>query len=102
MSVIGAITYELPAATSTAAALGISVSERVTDPEVYTAIAWVMTLGILSGILVITLFLKNIQGGIRRMQRRDNRWGEIFMTSIFMGMISVFSGDDFRRYYPGN
>ena len=39
MSVIGAITYELPAATSTANALGISLSEAITDPEIYTAIA---------------------------------------------------------------
>ena len=43
LSVIGAITYELPAATSTANALGISLSETITDPQVYTAIAWVMT-----------------------------------------------------------
>ena len=47
LSVIGAITYELPAATSTAKALNISLSEMITDPKTYTAIAWVMTLGIL-------------------------------------------------------
>ena len=47
LSVIGAITYELPAATTTANALGITaLSETITDPQVYTAIAWVMTLGI--------------------------------------------------------
>ena len=40
LSVIGAITYELPAATSTANALGVSLSEMITDPKVYTAIAW--------------------------------------------------------------
>ena len=51
MSVIGAITYELPAATSTATALGVSLSETITDPKVYTAIAWVMTLGILPSIV---------------------------------------------------
>ena len=50
LSVIGAITYELPAATSTANALGISLSEMISDPKVYTAIAWVMTLGILPSI----------------------------------------------------
>ena len=31
LSVIGAITYELPAATSTANALGVSLSETITD-----------------------------------------------------------------------
>ena len=52
MSVIGALTYELPAATSTANALNISLSELITDPKVYSAIAWVMTLGILPSIIL--------------------------------------------------
>ena len=64
LSVIGAITYELPAATSTANALGISLSETITDPQVYTAIAWVMTLGIFPGLLWVPLFIKKIQGGL--------------------------------------
>ncbi|HQD19936.1 MAG TPA: DUF5058 family protein, partial [Bacillota bacterium] len=45
LSVLGALTYELPAATTAAATMGASVSERITDPRVYTTIAWVMTLG---------------------------------------------------------
>ena len=65
MSVIGAITYELPAATSTANALGISLSQMVTDPKVYTAIAWVMTLGIMPSIILPPLLMKKIQGGGR-------------------------------------
>lgn len=39
LSVIGAITYELPAATSTATALHASLSETIMDPKVYSAIA---------------------------------------------------------------
>ncbi len=92
LSVLGALTYELPAATSTAAALGVSIANDVTDPVVYSTIAWVMTLGILSGIVVITLFLKRIQGGIDKIQERDKKWGEIFLTAIFLGMISAFLG----------
>lgn len=92
LSVLGALTYELPAATSTAAALGVSIANDVTDPVVYSTIAWVMTLGILSGIVVITLFLKRIQGGIDNIQKRDKKWGEIFLNSIFLGMISAFLG----------
>ena len=52
MSVIGALTYELPAATSTANALSISLSELIRDPKVYSAIAWVMTLGIMPSIIL--------------------------------------------------
>jgi hypothetical protein len=101
LSVLGALTYELPAATSTAATLGVSISEGVRDPRVYSTIAWVMTLGILSGLLIITLFLKKIQGGIEGLKKRDTKWGDIFLTAIFMGMISAFLGMIFADVTSG-
>lgn len=92
LSVLGALTYELPAATSTASALGISISEGVTDPVIYSTIAWVMTIGIMSGLVIITLFLKNMQRRIDKIKEKDKKWSEIFNTAIFMGMISAFLG----------
>lgn len=47
LSVLGALTYELPAATAAAEAMHTPINSAVTDPAVYNAIAWVMTLGIL-------------------------------------------------------
>ena len=78
MSVIGAITYELPAATSTATAFGISLSETITDPKIYSAIAWVMTLGIMPSIILVPLLLKKIQKGLLNMKNKDAKWGELF------------------------
>ena len=93
LSVIGAITYELPAATTTANALGISsLSTTITDPEVYTAIAWVMTLGIFPGLIWVPLFIKKIQGGLVKLKNKDSKWGDIVMTALFLGMISAFLG----------
>lgn len=92
MSVIGAITYELPAATSTATAFGLSLSETITDPKVYAAIAWVMTLGIMPSIILVPLLLKKIQKGLLNMKNKDAKWGDLFSTSLFMGMIAAFSG----------
>jgi len=93
LSVIGAITYELPAATTTANALGITVlSETITDPKVYTAIAWVMTLGIFPGLIWVPLFIKKIQGGLMKIKQKDSKWGDILMTALFLGMISAFLG----------
>lgn len=92
LSVVGAITYELPAATSTATALGLSLADTITDPKAYTAIAWVMTLGIIPGMIMIPLFLKKIQGGIMKIKNKDSKWGDLFMTSLFLGMISAFLG----------
>ncbi len=92
MSVIGAITYELPAATSTAKAFEISLSETITDPQIYSAIAWVMTLGILPSIILVPLLLKKIQKGLLNMKNKDAKWSDLFSTSLFLGMIAAFSG----------
>ena len=101
LSVIGAITYELPAATSTANALHISLSETVTDPRVYTAICWVMTLGIFPGLIWVPLFIKKIQGGLMKIKNKDSKWGDIFMTAMFLGMISAFLGMVFSDIRSG-
>lgn len=101
LSVLGALTYELPAATSTAATLGVSISEGINDPRIYSTIAWVMTIGIMSGLFIITFFLKNIQSGILKIQNKDKKWGDIFINSIFMGMISAFLGMIFSNITQG-
>ena len=101
MSVIGAITYELPAATSTAKAFGISLSETITDPRIYSAIAWVMTLGIMPSIILVPLLLKRIQKGLLNMKNKDAKWGDLFSTSLFMGMIAAFSGMVFSGVSEG-
>ncbi len=101
LSVIGAITYELPAATSTANGLQISLSETITDPKVYTAIAWVMTLGIFPGLVWVPLFIKKIQGGLLKIKNKDSKWGDILMTALFLGMISAFLGMVFADIRSG-
>lgn len=101
MSVIGAITYELPAATSTANALHISLSETVTDPKIYSAIAWVMTLGIMPSIVLTPLLMNKIRSGVLKIRSKDSKWGDIFMTSLFLGMISAFLGMVFADVRSG-
>ena len=102
LSVIGAITYELPAATTTANALGITaLSETITDPKVYTAIAGVMTLGIFPGLIWVPLFIRKIQGGLMKIKQKDSKWGDIVMTALFLGMISAFLGMVFSDIREG-
>ena len=101
MSVIGALTYELPAATSTANALGISLAETITDPKTYSAIAWVMTLGIMPSIILPPILMKKIQGGMVKLKNKDSKWGDLFMTSMFLGMISAFLGMVFADIRSG-
>ncbi|MDF2483840.1 MAG: hypothetical protein K0R46_8 [Herbinix sp.] len=92
LSVIGAITYELPAATTTANALQVSLSDTITDPKVYSAIAWVMTVGILPSIVLVPILLKRIQKGLLSIKNKDSKWGDLFITAMFLGMISAFLG----------
>ncbi len=104
LSVVGAITYETPAATSTATALGISLSETITDPKVYSAIAWVMTLGIMPSIVLVPILLRRIQNGLVKLNSKDSKWGDLFITSMFLGMIAAFLGlvfADIRSGLPG-
>lgn len=104
LSILGALTYELPAATSTATAMNLSLSETITDPHAFTAIAWVMTLGIIPGIFLVLFGLKKIQSGIVNLQAKDAKWGELFMSGMFLGMISAFVGmlfADIRLGLPG-
>lgn len=102
MSVIGAVTYELPAATAAANALGITeLSQTITDPQVYSTIAWVMTLGILPSIILAPVLIKRIQKGMLKVQAKDNHWGELFMSALFLGMISSFLGMVFSDVRSG-
>lgn len=101
LSVVGALTYELPAATSAASALGISMTDALTDARAYATIAWVMTLGSFSGLVIITFFLKKMQKGLMTLKAKDEKWGAIFMDSLFIGMVSAFLGMIFSEIRSG-
>ena len=101
LSVIGAITYELPAATTTANALKVSLADTITDPKAYSAIAWVMTLGIMPSIVLVPILLKRIQKGVLSIKNKDSKWGDIFITAMFLGMIAAFLGMVFANVRSG-
>lgn len=101
LSVLGALTYELPAATAAAATMDIGLNTAVTDAKAYATIAWVMTLGILAGILVILFFQKNMQHGLDKIKSKDAAWSQILMDSLFIGMIAAFLGMIFADIRSG-
>ena len=101
LSVIGALTYETTAAATAASAQGYTLSNLITNPQVYTAIAWVMTIGIMLSPLTVTLFGKKIESGVLNIRNKDEKWGEIFMSALFLGMISAFLGVVFATVNKG-
>jgi len=101
LSVLGAVTYELPAATIAASAMGAPVTQAITDARTFAVIAWVMALGILSGLILVLLGLRKIQSGMISLAGKDKRWGEILSDALFLGMISAFVGLLFARVREG-
>lgn len=92
LSVIGSITYEFAAATTAAAALSVSTTETITNPQVFSTIVWVMTLGIIPSLILVPVFGEKIQNGLVKIKSKDEKWGEIFQSALFLGMISAFLG----------
>lgn len=92
LSIIGSITYETVAANNALEAAGLNAGTAITDPSIYMAVVWVMTLGIAAGIVLVPFLTKKIQGGMTKIALKDKKWGEIFNNAMFLGMISAFLG----------
>ena len=92
LSVIGAVTYELPAAEAAAQAVGASLMSSELPMPVFSVITWVMTLGIMSGPIFIIAYFRKLQGKVKKIKVEDNRWGTILITAMFVGLISSFLG----------
>lgn len=104
LSIIGSLSYETVAAETTIDQIKLT-SPQITNASDYVTVLWVMTLGIIIGLLLVPIFTKKIQKGIKGMEQRDKKWGEIFNNSMFLGMISAFLGYvfcDFSLVFSGD
>ena len=92
LSVVGSLSYETVAAGTTLIELGSTMGEKITDPSSFVTVAWIMTLGIILGLIIVPLFTKKIQNGMVKLENKDKKWMEIFNNALFLGMISAFLG----------
>ena len=93
LSVIGAVTYELPAAASALESMGLgNVSWTDLTAEQFVTIAFVMTFGIASSLILAPITCKKITGGMLKIKDKDKKWMDLFMTSMFVGMLAAFLG----------
>lgn len=106
LSVVGAITYETPAAANALSAMGLEWAKvTALTATQYVTVAAVMTMGIMTGIWLVPLVGRKIQNGMLTLEKRDRKWGEIFSASLFLGMISAFLGYvfcDFSSVFAGD
>lgn len=91
LSVVGALVYELSAAETAAASLGVSLGGSLTAQQ-FTTIAWTMTVGIITGLVLIPIFCKRTTQSISSIGNRDRVWGEHFSNAIFFALIATFVG----------
>lgn len=93
LSIIGAVTYELPAAESAAATMGLDgVTASTIGAKEFVTIAFVMTFGISVSLILAPILCKKITGGMLKVKDKDKRWMDVLMTSMFVGMLSAFLG----------
>lgn len=89
LSIIGAVTYELPAAEGAMASMGISSIETARQ---YVTVAFVMTFGIAASLIMAPITCKKISSGMLKVKDKDKKWMDLLMTSMFVGMLSAFLG----------
>ena len=93
LSVIGSLSYETIAASNAANAMGLKLGEiSALTATQYVTIVLVMTISILVGIWLVPLVCKKLQNGMINLEKRDQKWADIFSASMFIGMIAAFVG----------
>ena len=89
LSIIGAVTYELPAAQQAMTSMGI---ETIANAKQYVTVAFVMTFGIAISLILAPITCKKITGGMLKVKDKDKKWMDLLMTSMFVGMLAAFLG----------
>jgi len=104
MTFVGAIHYETMAADVVARASGLpSLSAEFMTADIFVSIIAVTTLGILGGVLFCIIGLKKYQGKLlNSVNKKNNNWGRIMFTAMFIGMVSAFIGSSFADLRHGS
>jgi hypothetical protein len=92
LSVIGSLSYETVAAESALRELGLGLEQTIANAADYVTVAFVMTTGIVIGLILVPLLTKRIQGGLLKIEAKDKNWSELLNNAMFLGMISAFLG----------
>ncbi len=94
LTVIGSITYEVPAAESALEAVGITsgLSAEVTDELAFSTTAWVMTLGSIMPLILLPFVVKFIQKKIGQTVSKNNAWANLMSSAAFIGLMAAFIG----------
>lgn len=108
LSVIGALHYETQVASAAAEQLGLTLSGESMTAQAFSTIALLMSVCIMWGMILATLFgkryLKKLSGGDRKAAAEADRkpgFGDRAMTAMFVGMVSAYIGSYIGAFVSG-
>lgn len=105
LTVVGNLQYEVTAAQNAMEAFNdgehVAVfGQEITDPKIFAAVSWVMTIGVIFSLVLLPLFFKKFQkklSGLSVIKNDDNggenKFGDIISAATFIGLISAFIGN---------
>ncbi len=96
LSVIGSVQYELFAADAAAQVTGMAGSGAL-SPAAFNTAAWVMTICIMGGPVFCIFFLRRYQSSLDKLKQKDEKWADILVTAIFMGLVGTIGGQQIAK-----
>ncbi|MDR0653995.1 MAG: DUF5058 family protein [Synergistaceae bacterium] len=92
LSVIGSASYENMSIDIAAKSYGLTgISDPGFSPEIYVAATWIMTFGIVWGILFNIFFMETLDKQAKNIQIRGGGFMKTISAALFIGMLSVMS-----------
>ncbi len=106
LSVIGALHYETQVAQAAAEQLGGTLSGESMTANAFATIAFLMSICIMWGMILTTLFGKKYlarlsRGGENKAGSEKPSFGDKAMTAMFIGMVSAYLGSYIGAYISG-
>ncbi|MBQ9326061.1 MAG: DUF5058 family protein [Clostridia bacterium] len=104
LSVIGALHYETQVASAAAEQVGITLSGTEMTAQAFVTIALLMSLCIMWGMILDSLFGKKYLSRMQKDQgeKRNGGFGDHAMTAMFIGMVSAYLGSYLGGWISGN
>ena len=104
LSVIGALHYETQVADAAAEQLGVSLGSGAMTTQAFATIALLMSVCIMWGMILSTLFNKRYLGRLQRgggESQKTGGFGDRAMAAMFIGMVSAYIGSYVGGFVSG-
>ncbi len=88
LSVIGSVTYELITAGVAATSMGLEGIAGNLNVEIFSVIVWTMSLGAVSGLILVAFFAPKINILKNKIAGNDEGWMQVMTSAAFFGAVS--------------